>query len=79
MVNLLYDLEDKKKPEYDKWEHMLFEITDYCNLDCPFCLNASSRNNTNFMSIEDFKTMVDKIKDHVLLENLWRIPFSYRW
>lgn len=70
MNNIFYDERNYTKPEKDNWQNVLFELTTYCNLNCPFCLNASSTQNNEYMSLDNFKIMVDKIKDKVRLLQL---------
>lgn len=65
MSDVFYDERKYVKPAKDTWHEVLFELTTYCNLNCPFCLNASSVTNSEFMSLENFKSMVDKIKSNV--------------
>lgn len=70
MNDIFLDKSKYIKPEKNNWNEVLFEITSYCNLDCPFCLNDSSIHNNEFMSFDDFRCMIDKIKDkvqHVLI------------
>lgn len=62
MKNIFYEERKYRKPEKDGWQEVLFELTSYCNLNCPFCLNASSVQNDEFMTFEHFRIMVDKIK-----------------
>jgi len=40
---------------------VFFEITDKCNLNCSYCLNDSNKNNSNFVSMEDFKMIIDEL------------------
>ena len=67
MKDIFYDERNYVKPTEDTWHEVLFELTTYCNLNCPFCLNDSSLSNKEFMSLENFKIMVDKIKKDVEL------------
>ena len=67
MKDIFYDAQKYKKPEKDDWREVLFEVTTYCNLNCPFCLNASSIHNDEYMTFDNFKVMIDKIKDKVKL------------
>ena len=55
MDSIFYDERNYVKPEEDSWQEVLFELTTHCNLNCPFCLNASSAQNDEYMSLEDFK------------------------
>ncbi len=38
------------------------EITNNCNLDCSFCVK--NKRNKMFISIDDFKIILDKLKDY---------------
>lgn len=59
-----YFLDPKRyvKPTCDDWGGFLIELTNHCNLNCCFCLNSSSSQKDIFLSFEDFKTIIDKIK-----------------
>ena len=70
MNRLLFDEAKYIKPEEDSWDNFLFELTDYCNLNCPFCLNSSSTGNSGFMTFENFKLMYSKIQNKVGLLQL---------
>lgn len=45
------------------FDDMIVEITSFCNLNCPICFNDSSVFNEEIMELEDFKTIVRKIKN----------------
>lgn len=63
MKNVLFDSKHYIKPIKDDWENVLFELTDFCNLNCPFCLNDSSSDNKTYLSLSQFQVMLDKIKN----------------
>lgn len=67
MKDIFYDERKYMKPVKDTWQDALFELTTYCNLNCPFCLNDSTVTNSEFMSLENFKIMVDKVKNSIQL------------
>ena len=57
---------------------VLFEITTFCNLNCPFCFNASSYDKHKIMTFDDFKVMIDKIKEkEISIELSGGEPFSH--
>lgn len=70
MDSIFYDERNYVKPEEDSWQEVLFELTTHCNLNCPFCLNASSAQNDEYMSLEDFKIMVHRLKGKISLLQL---------
>lgn len=53
------------QPTEDTYNTALLELTDYCNLNCMFCFNASSMGNKKHMTMEAFRIIVDKLKKHV--------------
>ncbi|MCI9142199.1 MAG: radical SAM protein [Lachnospiraceae bacterium] len=67
---IYYDKRNYIKPTEDNWQEVLFELTSYCNLNCPFCLNESSAENKEYMTFDNFKIMVDRIKNKVKLLQL---------
>ena len=48
-----------KKP----YSRIYIEITNSCNFSCPFC-PSSSLNQSEFMKLDDFKVVIDKIKKY---------------
>lgn len=45
-----------------RFKKIYVEITNGCNLNCPFCIKNSRK--TKFISINEFKIILDKIKDY---------------
>lgn len=45
-----------------KFQQIYVEITNICNLDCPFCVETKRKK--EFMSIEKFNKVINKIKDY---------------
>lgn len=70
MDKFFYDVQSYTKPDRDQWDGVLIELTDYCNLNCPFCLNGSSKANNSFISFDDFKYIIDQIKGNVSVVQL---------
>jgi len=55
------------------------ELTNFCNLQCPYCLTG---NNTNFqqkgsLKFEDFKQIIDNMKDYLVIVRLDGIGESF--
>ena len=48
-----------------RFQKIYVEITNTCNLKCSFCLEGKRK--SHFMSIDEFKTVVHKIKDYTNL------------
>lgn len=46
-----------------KFRYIYIEITNSCNFSCPFC-PSSSLNQSEFMKLDDFKVVIDKIKKY---------------
>lgn len=46
-----------------KFKYIYIEITNSCNLKCPFCPSATL-SNRQFMNIEQFQQVIDNIKDY---------------
>ncbi len=44
------------------YQRLYIEITNVCNLSCPFCLNTTRK--PGFMSVTDFERILIEIKDH---------------
>lgn len=44
------------------YKKIYVEITNNCNLNCPFCIHNSRKN--KFMSIDEFKVVLNKLKKH---------------
>nr|MCR5787718.1 radical SAM protein [Bacilli bacterium] len=44
------------------FKKIYIEISNVCNLNCPFCLN--SKRDKKSLTIEEFKTILDKIKPY---------------
>ena len=42
-------------------KRVYLEITNSCNLNCPFCTNEKG---SNFLSLDDIKNYIDQIKQH---------------
>ena len=47
-----------------KFRYIYIEITNSCNFSCPFC-PSSSLNQSEFMKLDDFKVVIDKIKKYL--------------
>lgn len=45
-----------------KLKKIYIEITNACNLNCPFCIKNKKK--TKYLTKEEFKIIIDKIKDH---------------
>ena len=45
-----------------RFKKIYVEITNGCNLDCDFCIK--SKRKSKFISIDEFKVLLDKIKDY---------------
>ncbi|MBQ2891776.1 MAG: radical SAM protein [Bacilli bacterium] len=45
-----------------RFQQIYIEITNICNLNCPFCVDTNRVK--EYMSISNFKTIIDKIKDY---------------
>ncbi len=58
-----------KHPCY-AWNQFTLDVTNYCNLNCPFCYNASAPTRKEFLSLEHFKIIVDKIKNRSMTVHL---------
>ncbi len=44
------------------YQRLYIEITNVCNLQCPFCLETDRK--PRFMSLLEFKRVLDEVKDH---------------
>ena len=45
-----------------RFKRIYIEITNICNLQCPFCPPHNREN--KYMTFEEFKTILDKIKPY---------------
>lgn len=45
-----------------RFKKIYIEITNACNLNCPFCIKNQRK--TSYMTIENYKKIIDKIKDY---------------
>lgn len=45
-----------------KFKKIYLEITNQCNLACPFCIQ--NRRKSKYLSLDEFKTILDKIEDY---------------
>lgn len=45
-----------------KFKKIYIEITNACNLNCPFCIK--NKRKVNYMTIDNYKHIINKIKDH---------------
>lgn len=45
-----------------KFKKIYIEITNACNLNCPFCIK--NKRKINYMKIDEYKIIIDKIKKH---------------
>ena len=45
-----------------KFKKIYIEITNACNLSCPFCIK--NKRKTNYMTVDNYKIIIDKIKNH---------------
>ena len=45
-----------------RFKKIYIEITNACNLNCPFCIK--NKRKVNYMKIDDYKKIIDKIKDY---------------
>lgn len=44
-----------------------YVVTNYCNLNCPFCINDSFAGNNEFMTYNTFKSITDKLDNEIAL------------
>ena len=44
------------------YQRIYIEITNVCNLNCPFCLPTQRK--SQFMSVSEFEHIINEIKDH---------------
>ena len=45
-----------------KFKKIYIEITNACNLNCPFCIK--NKRKINYMTFDDYKEVINKIKNH---------------
>lgn len=55
------------------------ELTNVCNLKCPYCVtgNDSNQLRKGYISFEDFKKLIDQMKDYLILIRLDGIGESF--
>lgn len=53
--------------------HYYIDIGNYCNLRCPFCVTGAKASQTpqGFMTLDSFRVIFDKIRDHARLIALY--------
>ena len=45
-----------------KFKKIYIEITNACNLNCPFCIK--NKRKVNYMTLDNYQKIIDKIKNH---------------
>lgn len=55
------------------------ELTNVCNLKCPYCLTGNNSNGQDkgFMTFEQFKSLIDDLKDYLILVRLDGVGESF--